>query len=152
MKFLQQYETKLQTSTADLERRLQESDQHLEKLRTSQLDMATKFEESSRENTDLLSKIDILQDQLSLEEDRRKLCEEQIERLKGVESFVESSSHRIEETEKEKMTAEEEKEQAELEASEMRSQVENMLKLTQELTERNMELHRKLKLEEDKVS
>ncbi|EFO84408.1 hypothetical protein CRE_19928 [Caenorhabditis remanei] len=149
---IQQYETKLQTSTADLERRLQESDQHLEKLRTSQLDMATKFEESSRENTDLLSKIDILQDQLSLEEDRRKLCEEQIERLKGVESFVESSSHRIEETEKEKMTAEEEKEQAELEASEMRSQVENMLKLTQELTERNMELHRKLKLEEDKVS
>ncbi|PIC41426.1 hypothetical protein B9Z55_008845 [Caenorhabditis nigoni] len=146
---IQQFETKLQTSTADLERRLQESDSNLERLKTSQLDLATKFEEASRENTDLLSKIDILQDTLSLEEDRRKLCEEQIERLKGVESFVESSSQQIEETQKEKITAEEDKEQAELEAAEMREQVEKMLKLTQELTERNMELQRKLRDQEE---
>ncbi|UMM21648.1 hypothetical protein L5515_003240 [Caenorhabditis briggsae] len=146
---IQQYETKLQTSTADLERRLQESDSNLERLKTSQLDLANKFEEASRENTDLLSKIDILQDTLSLEEDRRKLCEEQIERLKGVESFVESSSQQIEETQKEKITAEEDKEQAELEAAEMREQVEKMLKLTQELTERNMELQRKLRDREE---
>ncbi|CAB11567.1 CARD domain-containing protein [Caenorhabditis elegans] len=147
---IQQYEVKLQTSTAELERRLRESEHDVERLRTSQLEMATKFEEASRENTDLLSKIDILQDQLSLEEDRRKLCEEQIDRLKGVESFVESSSHRIEETEKERETAEEDREQAELEAAEYREQVEKMLKLTQELTERNMELQRKLKDEEGK--
>ncbi|ULT98964.1 hypothetical protein L3Y34_000368 [Caenorhabditis briggsae] len=146
---IQQYETKLQTSTADFERRLQESDSNLERLKTSQLDLANKFEEASRENTDLLSKIDILQDTLSLEEDRRKLCEEQIERLKGVESFVESSSQQIEETQKEKITAEEDKEQAELEAAEMREQVEKMLKLTQELTERNMELQRKLRDREE---
>ncbi|EGT53580.1 hypothetical protein CAEBREN_24387 [Caenorhabditis brenneri] len=146
---IQQYESKLQTSTADLERRLRDADHDIERLRSSQLEMANKFEEASRENTDLLSKIDILQDQLTLEEDKRKFCEEQIERLKGVESFVESSSHQIEETQKERQTAEEDKEQAELEASELREQVEKMLKLTQELTERNMELQRKLRVEED---
>lgn len=146
---IQQYETKLQTSTTDLERRLRDADHDIERLRSSQLEMANKFEEATRENTDLLSKIDILQDQLTLEEDKRKFCEEQIERLKGVESFVESSSHQIEETQKEKQTAEEDKEQAELEASELREQVEKMLKLTQELTERNMELQRKVKVEED---
>uniref|UniRef100_A0A1I7UFC5 Cilia- and flagella-associated protein 157 n=1 Tax=Caenorhabditis tropicalis TaxID=1561998 RepID=A0A1I7UFC5_9PELO len=148
---IQQYESKLQTSTADLERRLRDADHDIERLRSSQLEMANKFEEASRENTDLLSKIDILQDQLSLEEDRRKLCEEQIERLKGVESFVESSSHQIEETQKERQTAEEDREQAELEASELREQVEKMLKLNQELMERNMELQRHMKDQQDTV-
>ncbi|CAI2349438.1 unnamed protein product [Caenorhabditis sp. 36 PRJEB53466] len=147
-----QYETKLQTNTADLEKRLREADSDLERLRTSQLDMATKFEEAGRENADLLAKIDILQDQLSLEEDRRKLCEEQIERLKGVESFVASSSVQIEESQKERESAEEEREQAEREASECRLHAEKMLRLTQELTERNMELQRQLQTEHEQVS
>lgn len=145
------HQEKLATGTADLERRLRESESDVEKLRTSQLDMATKFEEASRENTDLLSKIDILQDQLSLEEDRRKLCEEQIERLKGVESFVESSSHQIEETQKERETAEEERVQAEREAEECREQAEKMLQLTQQLNDRNVSLQRELLNEQAKV-
>uniref|UniRef100_A0A8R1DZK4 Uncharacterized protein n=1 Tax=Caenorhabditis japonica TaxID=281687 RepID=A0A8R1DZK4_CAEJA len=143
-------EEKVATCTADLERRLQESDNNLERLRTSHHDMASKFEESSRENADLLAKIDILQDTLSLEEDRRRLCEQQIERLRGVESFVESSSHRIEESQKERATAEQDREQAEQEAKECREQAEKMLRLTQELTDRNMELQWKCKAEEEK--
>ncbi|CAI5446433.1 unnamed protein product [Caenorhabditis angaria] len=128
----------------ELEKKIKEMESDLERMRASQLDMATKFEEASRENMDLLSKIDILQDQLSLEEDRRKLCEEQIERLKGVENFVVSSTNQVEESQKEKNVAEMEKEQAEIEAEECRKHAENMLKLTQVLTEKNAELQQNI--------
>ncbi|CAB3401822.1 unnamed protein product [Caenorhabditis bovis] len=134
---------------ADLEKRAREAESDLERMKASQMDLATKFEESRRENDDLLAKIDILQDQLNLEEDRRKFCEEQIERLKTVEEFVESSTCKAEESQKERENAEKDRVQAEIEAAECREHAERMLKLTQELTERNMSLTQQLKVAEE---
>ncbi|CAD6185682.1 unnamed protein product [Caenorhabditis auriculariae] len=131
---------KLKKRESELETKLRSVEEDCQRQKSARLEMANKFEESSRETMDLLEKCELLHDQLSLEKERRELCENQIENLKNIEATVFSHEERTEEALRSVETAEMETRTAEKEAAECREQTERLLCITHQLTERNGEL------------
>lgn len=146
-KFTEEMEKRKKIET-ELNLKLQEAEKMVQKLKSSQMDMAEKLEAQTRENSQLLEKLEVAGEKLLLEEERRKLCEEQVSRLSKFENDVLTSSENAYQCKEEAENARLEKENAIEEAQTCRVQAEKMLSMTQKLTEQNVLLSTNLTVAE----
>ncbi|KHJ75374.1 hypothetical protein OESDEN_25010, partial [Oesophagostomum dentatum] len=120
------------------------------RLNETNREVNTKLEEVTRENLDLLSKLQDLEDKLSLEEEAHAAASVELSRLHGIENQVASSKKAAERAKAGQEQAEKEREVAEQEAEECRQQAERMLTITEQLTQRNSQLASDLSADREK--
>ncbi|PIO71779.1 hypothetical protein TELCIR_06317 [Teladorsagia circumcincta] len=130
----------LSRSQQDMERRLTEANAQCAHLSDANREANARLEEVTRENLDLMNKLQDLEDKLSLEEEAHAAASIEISRLQGIESQVLSSQKQARRAKDAQEQAEKDREVAENEAEECRQQAERMLAITEQLTERNSQL------------
>ncbi|XGW14672.1 hypothetical protein V3C99_000725 [Haemonchus contortus] len=81
----------LSRSQQDLEQKLTEANSHCARLTDANREMNTKLEEVTRENLDLMNKLQDLEDKLSLEEEAHAAASIEIGRLQDIENQIQSS-------------------------------------------------------------
>nr|CDJ82458.1 Hypothetical protein CBG11758 [Haemonchus contortus] len=140
----------LSRSQQDLEQKLTEANFHCARLTDANREMNTKLEEVTRENLDLMNKLQDLEDKLSLEEEAHAAASIEIARLQDIENQIQSSRKQAQRAKEAEEQAEKEREVAENEAEECRQQAERMLAITEQLTERNSQLAGEVAAEREK--
>ncbi|EYC06279.1 hypothetical protein Y032_0077g1119 [Ancylostoma ceylanicum] len=130
----------LSKSQQDLEQRLAEANSHIARMGEANREVNARLEEVTRENLDLLTKLQDLEDKLSLEEEAHAAASIEVSRLQGIENQVLSCKKAAERAKAAQEQAEKEREVAEQEAEECRQQAERMLTITEQLTQRNSQL------------
>ncbi|KAK6024972.1 hypothetical protein OSTOST_09139 [Ostertagia ostertagi] len=130
----------LSRSQQDMERRLTEANAQCAHLSDANREANARLEEVTRENLDLMNKLQDLEDKLSLEEEAHAAASIEIARLQGIEKQVLSSQKQAQRAKDAQELAEKDREVAEKEAEECRQQAERMLAITEQLTERNSQL------------
>ncbi|ETN76582.1 hypothetical protein NECAME_11587 [Necator americanus] len=130
----------LSKSQQDLEQRLAEANSNIACLSEANREVNGKLEDVTRENLDLLNKLQDLEDKLSLEEEAHSAASIELSRLQGIENQVLSYKRTAERAKAAQEQAEKEREVAEQEAEECRQQAERMLAITEQLTQRNSQL------------
>ncbi|KIH54161.1 hypothetical protein ANCDUO_15694, partial [Ancylostoma duodenale] len=130
----------LSKSQQDLEQRLAEANSHIARMGEANREVNARLEEVTRENLDLLTKLQDLEDKLSLEEEAHAAASVEVSRLQGIENQVLSCKKAAERAKAAQEQAEKEREVAEQEAEECRQQAERMLTITEQLTQRNSQL------------
>ncbi|KAK6039756.1 hypothetical protein COOONC_22739 [Cooperia oncophora] len=141
----------LSRSQQDMERRLTEVNTQCARLSEANREANARLEEVSRENIDLMNKLQDLEDKLSLEEEAHAAASIEISRLQGIENQILSSQKQAQRAKDAQEQAEKEREVAENEAEECRQQAERMLAITEQLTERNSQLAGDVAAEREKV-
>ncbi|VDM69843.1 unnamed protein product [Strongylus vulgaris] len=146
-----QHESKeLSKSQQELEQRLAEANSHILRLTDNNREVNGKLEEVTRENLDLLRKLQDLEDKLSLEEEAHTAANVELSRLRGIENQISSSKKALERAKVAQEQAEKEREVAEQEAEECRQQAERMLTITEQLTQRNSQLATDVSVDREK--
>lgn len=130
----------LSRSQHDMEQRLLDANAHCSRLNEANREAHVKLEEVTRENLDLMNKLQDLEDKLSLEEEARTAASFEVSRLHGIENQVSSYKNQVRRAKDVQEQAERDRNVAEKEAEECRAQAERMLAITEQLTERNSQL------------
>ncbi|KAK6015158.1 hypothetical protein OSTOST_19420, partial [Ostertagia ostertagi] len=127
----------LSRSQQDMERRLTEANAQCAHLSDANREANARLEEVTRENLDLMNKLQDLEDKLSLEEEAHAAASM---RLRGYRVLKNNSQKQAQRAKDAQELAEKDREVAEKEAEECRQQAERMLAITEQLTERNSQL------------
>ncbi|KAK5973491.1 CCCP-1 [Trichostrongylus colubriformis] len=130
----------LSRSQQDMEHRLTEANAQCARLSDANRKVNTRLEDVTRENLDLMNKLQDLEDKLTLEEEAHAAASIEIDRLQSIERQVLGSQIQAERAKDAQEQAEKERAIAENEAEECRQQAERMLAITEQLTERNSQL------------
>ncbi|WKY01644.1 hypothetical protein Q1695_015565 [Nippostrongylus brasiliensis] len=140
----------LSRSQQDLEQRLVEANGQCSRLADANHEANVKLDEVTRENIELMNKLQDLEDKLSLEEEARAAASFEVSRLQGIENQILSCKKETERAKLAQENAEREREIAEKEAEECRQQAERMLAITEQLTQRNSHLAGEVAAEREK--
>ncbi|CAJ0597136.1 unnamed protein product [Cylicocyclus nassatus] len=140
----------LSKSQQELEQRIAEANSEIARLSETNREVNGRLEEVTRENFDLLKKLQDLEDKLTMEEEAHAAANIELSRLHGIENQVSSTKKVVERAKAAQEQAEKEREIAEQEAEECRQQAERMLTITEQLTQRNSQLATDVSVDREK--
>ncbi|CAI4230669.1 unnamed protein product [Auanema sp. JU1783] len=122
---------------SDYELKFHDLNGEVVRLRSENHNLNNRMDSITKENLDLITKLQNLEDKLELEEENHTISKKEILRLSLFESQVKKNLEKAERCEKAQLSAEQDRDIAEKEAEECRLQAERMLQITEQLSQRN---------------